>query len=101
VPQIAQFSWRKLLVETIHSLSRKLFFVGRLQLLASILYSVQVSWTGIFILAKKIIKTIEQNSIGSYRMGMRKVQQKQKWLESCVFQKRKDNETYMECICKS
>jgi hypothetical protein len=34
-------------------------------------------------------------------MGMRKVQQKQKWLESCVFQKRKDNETYMECICKS
>jgi hypothetical protein len=31
---------------------------GRLQLLSSILYSLQVYWTGIFILPKKILKDI-------------------------------------------
>ncbi|XP_059455969.1 uncharacterized protein LOC132186126 [Corylus avellana] len=33
---------------------------GRLQLLSSVLYSLQVYWMGIFILSKKIIRAIEQ-----------------------------------------
>lgn len=39
---------------------RNLSYVGRLQLLSSVLYSLQVYWTSIFILPKKIIKAIEQ-----------------------------------------
>ena len=41
-------------------LSKNLSYVGRLQLLSSILYSLQVYWTGIFILPKKIFKATEQ-----------------------------------------
>jgi hypothetical protein len=41
-------------------ISRNLSYAGRLQLLTSVLYSVQVYWTGIFILPKKVIKSIEQ-----------------------------------------
>jgi hypothetical protein len=45
--------------------------------------------TGIFVLPKKIVKTIKQKFNGSYGMEMRKVQQKQMWLQGlCVFQKR-------------
>jgi hypothetical protein len=40
--------------------SKYLSLTGRLQLLSSILYSIQVFWYGIFILPKKIIKAIEQ-----------------------------------------
>lgn len=41
-------------------LANKLSFVGRLQLLSSVLYSIQVFWASIFILPKKIIKLLEQ-----------------------------------------
>lgn len=41
-------------------LSKKLTFAGRLQLIASVLYSIQVYWTAILILPKKIIRAIEQ-----------------------------------------
>jgi hypothetical protein len=41
-------------------LSRNLSYAGRLQLLSSVLYSLQVYWIGIFILPKKIIRAIEQ-----------------------------------------
>jgi hypothetical protein len=41
-------------------LSRNLSYAGRLQLLSSVLYGLQVYWTRIFILPKKIIKAIEQ-----------------------------------------
>jgi hypothetical protein len=41
-------------------LSKNLSYVGKLQLLSSVLYSLQVYWTGIFILPKKILKAIEQ-----------------------------------------
>jgi hypothetical protein len=40
--------------------SRNLSYAGRLQLLSSVLYGLQVYWTGLFILPKKIIKAIEQ-----------------------------------------
>ena len=40
-------------------ISRNLSYAGRLQLMSSVLYSLQVYWTGIFILPKKIIKAIE------------------------------------------
>ncbi|XP_059441952.1 uncharacterized protein LOC132174291 [Corylus avellana] len=40
-------------------LSRKLSYAGRLQLLSSVLYSLQVYWIGIFILPKAVIKAIE------------------------------------------
>jgi hypothetical protein len=40
-------------------LSRNLSYAGRLQLLSSILYSLQVYWTGIFMLPKAVIKAIE------------------------------------------
>jgi hypothetical protein len=40
--------------------SRKLSFAGRLQLLSSILYSIQVYWSSIFILPKRILKDINQ-----------------------------------------
>jgi hypothetical protein len=41
-------------------IAKNLSYAGRLQLLSSVLYSLQVYWTGIFILPKKIIKAIEQ-----------------------------------------
>jgi hypothetical protein len=41
-------------------LCRNLSYAGRLQLLSSVLYSLQVYWTSIFILPKKVIKAIEQ-----------------------------------------
>jgi hypothetical protein len=41
-------------------LSKNLSYAGRLQLLSSILYSLQVYWMGIFILPKRIIRAIEQ-----------------------------------------
>jgi hypothetical protein len=40
--------------------SKNLSFAGRLQLLSSVLYSLQVFWSGIFILPKKIIRDISQ-----------------------------------------
>jgi hypothetical protein len=40
-------------------LSRNLSYTSRLQLLSSILYSLQVYWMGIFILPKRIIRAIE------------------------------------------
>jgi hypothetical protein len=40
--------------------SKNLSFAGRLQLLSSILFSLQVFWSGIFILPKKIIRDISQ-----------------------------------------
>ena len=42
-------------------LSRKLSFASRLQLLQSVLYSIQRFWSSNFILPKKVIKTLEQN----------------------------------------
>jgi hypothetical protein len=49
------------IMERINSwISKKLYLAGRLQLLNSILYNIQVNWIGIFILPKKIIKAIEQ-----------------------------------------
>jgi hypothetical protein len=41
-------------------LFRNLSYAGRLQLLSSILYNLQVYWTSIFILPKKVINAIEQ-----------------------------------------
>jgi len=40
--------------------SKKLSFAGRLQLISSVLYGLQVYWMGIFILPKKILKDIIQ-----------------------------------------
>lgn len=39
---------------------KKLSFAGRLQLISSVLCSIQEYWTGIFILPKRIIKLFEQ-----------------------------------------
>jgi hypothetical protein len=41
-------------------LSRNLSFAGRLQLISYVLYSLQVYWSSIFILPKRVIKDIEQ-----------------------------------------
>jgi hypothetical protein len=41
-------------------LSRNLSFAGRLQLISSVLYNLQVYWSSIFILPKRVIKDIEQ-----------------------------------------
>jgi hypothetical protein len=41
-------------------LSKNLSYAGRLQLLSSVLYILQVYWMCIFILLKKIIRAIEQ-----------------------------------------
>lgn len=41
-------------------LSKHLSLAGRLQLLSSVLYSIQVYWSNIFILPKKVIRSIEQ-----------------------------------------
>jgi len=41
-------------------LARNLSFAGRLQLLSSVLLSLQVYWTKVFILPKKIIHMLEQ-----------------------------------------
>jgi hypothetical protein len=49
-------------------LSRNLSYTGRLQLLSFKLYSLQVYWTGIFILPKSIIKAIEQKFNRFYGM---------------------------------
>jgi hypothetical protein len=42
-------------------LSKNLSYAGRLQLLSSVLYNLQVYWMGIFILPKRIIRAIEQS----------------------------------------
>uniref|UniRef100_A0A2N9IBN2 Reverse transcriptase domain-containing protein n=1 Tax=Fagus sylvatica TaxID=28930 RepID=A0A2N9IBN2_FAGSY len=48
------------IVGRIHTWSAKhLSFAGRLQLIQSILYSIQMYWSSIFILPKKVIKAIE------------------------------------------
>jgi hypothetical protein len=41
-------------------LSKRLSFAGRLQLITSVLYSIQVYWSSIFILPKSILHAIEQ-----------------------------------------
>jgi hypothetical protein len=41
-------------------LSKNLSYAGRLQLLPSVLYSMQIYWTCIFIFPKKVIKSNEQ-----------------------------------------
>lgn len=41
-------------------LSKKLSFAGRSQLVSLVLYSIQVYWSSIFILPKKIIRLLEQ-----------------------------------------
>jgi hypothetical protein len=41
-------------------LVKKLSFAGRLQLISSILLSMQVFWDKVFILPKKVIRLIEQ-----------------------------------------
>jgi ABC-type uncharacterized transport system permease subunit len=41
-------------------LSRHFFLVGRLQLISSVLFSIQIYWFNIFILPKKVIRLIEQ-----------------------------------------
>ena len=41
-------------------MSKNLSFASRLQLIASVLYSVQVYYSSIFILPKKVIRAIEQ-----------------------------------------
>jgi hypothetical protein len=61
-------------------ISKSLTFAGRLQLISSILYSIHVYWSSVFILPKKIIKAIEKKFIGSYGMVTVLVLQKQKLL---------------------
>jgi hypothetical protein len=41
-------------------LSKNLFFAGRLQLIFSVRYSMQVYWSSIFILPKQIVRVIER-----------------------------------------
>lgn len=58
----------RILVEKITSridswTSKKLSFAGRLQLLVSVLYGLQVYWTSIFILPKQILREISQKFI--------------------------------------
>jgi hypothetical protein len=50
----------KVIVHIDSWLSRNLSYAGRLQLLTSVIYSLQVYWTCIFILPKSVIKAIEQ-----------------------------------------
>jgi hypothetical protein len=51
------------MVEMTHCLTKLqipvLSFAGRLQLIQSVLYSIQMYWSSIFILPKKVIKAIE------------------------------------------
>jgi hypothetical protein len=66
-------------------LSRNLSHAGTLQLLSSVLYSLQVYWTGIFILPKRIIKVIEQRFNRFLRNGKSEGSAKAKvsWHELC------------------
>lgn len=50
-------------------LSKHLSFAGRLQLISSDLYSLQVFWYSIFILPKKIIRLLEQKLNRYLRSG--------------------------------
>jgi hypothetical protein len=72
-------------------LSRNLSYAGRLQLLSSVLYNLQVYWIGIFVLPEKIIRDIEQkfnrflwngNTVGSTKAKI-------SW-KICVFQRMKE-----------
>jgi hypothetical protein len=40
--------------------SKMLSFAGRLQLIQSVLFSIQVYWSNVFIVPKKVVKAIEQ-----------------------------------------
>ena len=70
-------------------LSKNLSYTSRLQLLSSVLYSLQVYWTGIFILPKKIIKAIEQKFNRFLRNGNSENVAKAKvsWSDICFLKK--------------
>jgi len=66
-------------------LARNLSFAGRLQLLSSVLLSLQVYWTKVFILPKKIIHMLEQKFNRFLWMGKdSKAHAKVAWHHICV-----------------
>jgi hypothetical protein len=67
-------------------LSKTLSYAGRLELLSSVLYSLQVYWTCIFLLPKHIIKTIEQkfNRFLWNGKDVKATKAKVAWSEICV-----------------
>lgn len=67
---------------------RALSFAGRLQLINSILFAIQIYWSSIFMLPKAVIKQVEQTlrafQVVSWKMGV------PRWLGNvCAFPKRK------------
>jgi hypothetical protein len=65
LPSLNFFTNCSILIEKVSGhnnswISKNLSFAGRLQLISSILLSVQVYWSSIFILPKKIIRLLEQ-----------------------------------------
>jgi hypothetical protein len=71
--------------------SKKLSFAGRLQLLSSVLFSLQVYWSSIFILPKKILKDISKVLTGFFGMVGLRIMQRQKWLgRMFVFLRRRE-----------
>jgi len=70
--------------------SKKLSFAGRLQLISSVLYSLQVYCMGIFILPKKILKDIIQKFNRFLWNGKRVRLLRLKWLgKSFAFRRKK------------
>jgi hypothetical protein len=66
-------------------LVKKLSFAGRLQLISSILLSMQVFWDKVFILPKKVIRLIEQK-LNRFLWSGRdtKARAKVAWSKLCV-----------------
>jgi len=59
----------KITARTDSWLVKNLSFAGRLQVLSSVLLSIQVFWAKVFILPKRIIRLIERNSIDCFEMA--------------------------------
>jgi hypothetical protein len=60
----------KVLAQINSWLSKKLSFAGRLQLISSILYSVQVYWSSVFILPKQIIGYWNKKLVDSFGLEL-------------------------------
>lgn len=66
-------------------LVKKLSFVGRLQLLSSVLLSLQIFWAKVYILPKKVIRLLEQKFNRFLWCGSdSKVKAKVAWEKLCV-----------------
>jgi hypothetical protein len=83
VQQIVMLFWKKITATINYWLSRNLSFAGRLQLVSSVLYSVQVYWSSIFIYLRRSLELWNKSSIVFFGMVRMKGLLELKFLGIC------------------